>query len=456
MLDRGYEMVIKTWTVVFPERLYISLVKFLFSNAPSENGCFLLTNSYKTKNGSVLLVTKTIEPTNDSWNYTSVDALGPSSSYINQCAVTADSVDSGLVFVHTHPNAYHPSRFSPIDQKTNRRMFANVSQILPGRPIGSLVFSRGGICGAVFDGNSIQGVSRIKVVGNSLAEFAGVGYDKCRPYAVSKEFDRQVRMLGKQGQSRLQNIRVTIVGAGGTGSPVAVQLAKMGVTDLQLIDMDVVDITNIPRVYGAKHADIGLPKVEVVKKHIETFSKTNVHAVQADVTDESVLTDIIESDVIFACSDNLTSRSVLNEISSRYCIPLIDVGCRISLDENNSISQAIAKVQIVTPDSACLWCTGTLDGKIILQESLSDEEKEQLAREGYYDGVEKQPSVISLTTMAASLAVNKMLNLIGMFGAEYNTRTQIELRDGFMVSDIPKIKEGCVCQKNMGKPKSDA
>ena len=121
------------------------------------------------------------------------------------------------------------------------------------------------------------------------------------------------------------------------------------------------------------------------------------------------------------------------------------------MNGNDSISQAIAKVQIVTSDSACLWCTGTLDGKIIMQESLSAEEKSNLAKEGYYDGIEKQPSVISMTTMAASMAVNKLLNLLGVFGDKYNSRTQIELKDGFMIDDTPEIKSNCICQNNRGK-----
>ena len=400
-------MATETWTVVFPGHLYDRLTKFLFSSTPNENGCFLLANSYTTKSGSVLLITDVIWPMVNSWNYVDIDALKPSSSYINRCVVAADSVGSGLVFVHTHPNTNHPSTFSPIDRNTNRQIFTNISQILPNVPIGSLVFSKKGVCGVIFDRDEIRDVSKIKIVGNTLVEFPGVGYDAEESCEIGEEFDRQVRVLGNQGQSKLQEIRITIVGAGGTGSPVAVQLAKMGVTNLQLIDMDTIDVTNLPRVYGANHADIGLPKTEVVKKHIGTFSKANVRAIHADVTDRNVLADLIESDIIFACSDNLTSRSVLNEISTKYCIPLIDVGCRINLNQDESISQAIVKIQIITPDSACLWCTGTLDGKAILQESLTEEEKEHLAREGYYESVEKQPSVISLTTMAASLAVRQ-------------------------------------------------
>ncbi len=444
-------MVIKMWTVVFPENLYKDLNKFLFSTAPSENGCFLLAKSYKTKNGFTMLITDVIKPNEDSWNHSGEHSLEPSSSFINKCVVSADEKNSSLIFVHTHPSSLHPSGFSWIDEKSNKRIFANLSQILIDRPLGSLVFSRKGICGVVFNDDRLQDVSKIKIVGNTLSEFPGVGFDE-KPFDdVDDKFDRQIRVFGKHNQKRLQEMIITIVGTGGIGSPVAVQLAKMGAKKLQLIDMDIVDKTNIPRVYGSKESDVGKPKVDVLKKHIESFSNSQVETIHADVADEKTLARLIDSDVIFGCTDNLTSRSVLNDISTRYFIPLIDVGCRIHLNGNSSISQAIAKVQIVTPDSACLWCTGTLDGKIIMQESLSAEEKSNLAKEGYYDGIEKQPSVISLTTMAASMAVNKLLNLLGVFGDEYNLRTQIELKDGFMIDDTPKIKSNCICQKNRGK-----
>jgi hypothetical protein len=107
------------------------------------------------------------------------------------------------------------------------------------------------------------------------------------------------------------------------------------------------------------------------------------------------------------------------------------------------------KVQVVTPDGACLWCTGTLDGKLVLQESLSDEEKRKLADEGYYQGVQEQPSIASMTTMAGSTA-EQTSSLVGVFGDSYDTRTQIELKSGFMVSDVSEIKDNCICPKRRG------
>lgn len=439
------------WTIIFPENFYKNLKEFLFSTAPFENGCFLLANSYKTKNNSVLLITDVIKPIQNSWNKMGKNSLEPSSSFINKCVVSADAKNSSLIFVHTHPNSMHPSKFSWIDEKSNNEIFDNLSQILEDRPLGSLVFSRKGICGVVFNNDILQSVSKIKILGKSLYEFPGIGFDKTLLNNTERKFDRQSSALGKQNQKKLQELTITIVGVGGTGSAIAVQLARMGVKRLHLIDMDIIEETNIPRVYGSKESDIGKPKVKVLKKHIETFSKSAVDAINVDVTDKEALTHLINSDVIFACTDNLTSRAILNDVSIQYFIPLIDVGCRINLNADNSISQAISKVQIITPDSACLWCTGTLDGKTILQESFSDKEKKKLVKEGYYDGIEKQPSVISITTMAASMAVNKLLNLLGVFGDDYNSQTQIEWKDGFMIDYMPEIKKNCICQKNRGK-----
>lgn len=439
------------WTVAFRGEFYRDLNKFLFGTAPDENGCFLLARSFRTKDRSVLLVTDTVRPTKDSWNYSSERSLEPRSSYVSQCVAAADVAKSSLVFVHTHPNPLYPSEFSTIDRYSNNRMFANLSSILPGMPLGSLVFSRAGICGVVFDKDKLYGVSKVKIVGNTLTVLPGVGFEKRRTINTGTRYDRQIRALGRQNQATLHDMVVAVVGAGGTGSPVAVQLARMGVKNLRLIDMDSVDETNLSRIYGSGDADIGKPKVEVLKKHIQSFSKSKVDVIRGDVTNKGMLEHLVGSDVIFACTDNLASRSTLNDISSRYYIPLIDVGCRIHLNDDGMISQAIGKVQVVTPDSACLWCSGTLDGRLILQESMTEEEKVKLANEGYYDGTEKQPSIISLTTMAASMAVTKLLSIVGVFGDQYNSRTQIELQDEYMVNDRPGIVANCVCRKNLGK-----
>lgn len=442
------------WKIVFPEKLFQNLNDFLFSIAPSENGCFLSANSFKTKGGKLILtVTGILKPDNDSWNRRGENSLEPNSAYINRCVVHADNTCESLIFVHTHPNSLHPSKFSYIDVESNKKIFNNLAQILINRPLGSLVFSKQGIYGVVFNSGKLQPVLSAGISGSTLSEIPTVTGKK-EISATEPAFDRQIRAIGREGQLRLQEMKIAIVGVGGTGSSVAVQLARMGIKELTLIDKDIIDESNVSRVYGSKSNDIGKPKVEVLKNYLATFSKVKINTIKSDIVKENTIADLINADVIFGCTDNLSSRSILNDVSIQYYIPLIDVGCRISLNQDKTINQIVAKVQSVAPDHACLWCTGTLDGKIILQESLSYKEKERLAQEGYYENIEKQPSIISLTTMTASIGINKLLGLMGIFGRNHNSRTQIELKNGFMIDDTPPINPDCVCQKRRGKADS--
>ena len=400
--------------LIFSQSFFLRLHDFLFSNAPNENGCFLLGNSYHRRTGEpVMIATEMIPPGGDSWNKDGEHMLEPTSSYINNSVVRADNADTSLIFVHTHPGAFHPPSFSSIDEMSNRRLFRNLSQILPNRPLGSLVLSRKSVHGVSFENGKISSISQGR-------------------------------------QALLRNMKIAIVGVGGTGSAVAVQLARMGVGSLTLLDRDTIDESNLSRVYGSKKKDVGKPKVGVLKKYLSTYSKMRVDAIQADITAQDMTQHLCDSDIIFGCTDNLTSRAVLNDVALQYYTPLIDVGCRIHLKNHESIEQAIAKVQVVTPDTACLWCTGTLDGAVIMQEALPENEKRKLVEEGYYQSIENQPSIISVTALAASMGVNKLLSLLGIFGVDYGSRTQLELKNGFMIDDSPEVKTGCICNKLRG------
>ena len=434
--------------LIFSQSFFLRLHDFLFSNAPNENGCFLLGNSYHRRTGEpVMIATEMIPPGGDSWNKDGEHMLEPTSSYINNSVVIADNADTSLIFVHTHPGAFHPPSFSSIDEMSNRRLFRNLSQILPNRPLGSLVLSRKSVHGVSFEKGKISSISQFKFVGRTYSIEQANGSPVVPP---DPTFDRQTRAISQGRQALLRNMKIAIVGVGGTGSAVAVQLARMGVGSLTLLDRDTIDESNLSRVYGSKKKDVGKPKVGVLKKYLSTYSKTRVDAIQADITTQDMTQHLCDSDIIFGCTDNLTSRAVLNDVALQYYTPLIDVGCRIHLKNHESIEQAIAKVQVVTPDTACLWCTGTLDGAVIMQEALPENEKRKLVKEGYYQGIENQPSIISVTALAASMGVNKLLSLLGIFGVDYGSRTQLELKNGFMIDDSPEVKTGCICNKLRG------
>lgn len=144
MLINGWDEAIRMWTVAIPEAVYSGMRTLLFESDQLEGGCFLLARHFHAKDVSSLLVTGIIAPDGNSWLARTRDSLVPSASFINRCAVRADDSSSSLVFVHSHRNGDDPALFSPIDIESNERLFENLSEILPGRPLASLVFGRWG------------------------------------------------------------------------------------------------------------------------------------------------------------------------------------------------------------------------------------------------------------------------------------------------------------------------
>ena len=125
-----------------------------------------------------------------------------------------------------------------------------------------------------------------------------------------KELSRYARHLslpevGRQGQTRLKNSRVLIVGVGGLGSPVALYLAAAGVGTLGLVDFDEVDITNLQRQILHGTEEIGKPKLESAKRRISSVNP-NVQIVKHSCRlDSHNALEILENyDVVVDGTDN--------------------------------------------------------------------------------------------------------------------------------------------------------
>jgi len=122
--------------------------------------------------------------------------------------------------------------------------------------------------------------------------------------------------VGAEGQQKLAESRVLIVGAGGLGSPVIQYLTAAGVGTIGIFDQDLLDETNLQRqtIYQAK--DIGQAKVKLAAKWISANNpQVTVHPYQDRFTVESGSRMSIEYQIIVDCTDNYQSRSDINE----YC-----------------------------------------------------------------------------------------------------------------------------------------
>lgn len=98
----------------------------------------------------------------------------------------------------------------------------------------------------------------------------------------------------------------------------------------------------------------------------------------------------------------------LMRFAYRYLTPVIDCAVKIGAIDG-AINEVIARVTIMLPGHPCLLCRGRIDPERMRREALADEERAALEAEGYVEGLaDADPSVMTFTTLAASLAVSEM------------------------------------------------
>jgi sulfur-carrier protein adenylyltransferase/sulfurtransferase len=120
--------------------------------------------------------------------------------------------------------------------------------------------------------------------------------------------------VGEEGQRKLLDARVLLVGAGGLGSPAALYLAAAGVGTLGIVDADIVDDSNLQRQVVHTTGRVGIPKVESARIAIESLNP-DVRVVKHETRlDQSNVLDIFAGyDVILDGSDNFATRYLIND-----------------------------------------------------------------------------------------------------------------------------------------------
>src|SRR4030042_6957354 len=130
--------------------------------------------------------------------------------------------------------------------------------------------------------------------------------------------------VGEQGQIKILESKVFMVGAGGLGSPVAYYLAAAGVGTIGIIDNDVVDLGNLQRQIAHSTKTVGRPKVESAKSTFESLNPdVNVAAINDRLTKHNILELIKDYDIVCDCSDNYPTRFLVNDACVMLKKPLV-------------------------------------------------------------------------------------------------------------------------------------
>ncbi len=131
--------------------------------------------------------------------------------------------------------------------------------------------------------------------------------------------------VGEQGQLKLLDSKILLIGAGGLGSPASLYLAAAGVGRLGIVDADVVDESNLQRQIVHSTEVIGEPKVQSAKRTIEALNPdVQVVAYEERLTSENVDRILADGwDVIVDGADNFPTRYLVNDASVWHGIPVV-------------------------------------------------------------------------------------------------------------------------------------
>jgi sulfur-carrier protein adenylyltransferase/sulfurtransferase len=156
------------------------------------------------------------------------------------------------------------------------------------------------------------------------------GYEVAVPRTLSAEqrerYSRHLLLpeVGAEGQQKLLDAKVLLLGAGGLGSPAALYLAAAGVGTLGIVDNDEVDLSNLQRQVIHSTDRIGIPKVDSAEQTITALNpdvKVNKHPVRLDAGN---IMDILPGyDIVVDGLDNFPTRYLLNDASVRLQIPVV-------------------------------------------------------------------------------------------------------------------------------------
>jgi molybdopterin/thiamine biosynthesis adenylyltransferase len=421
--------------IIIPRALWRSLRNHLSldtenaSAGTDEQLAFLLAGKSIDSQRTKLLAREMIPARHEDLELQSGSAVVPKQDFVLRTLNRCQSEGWQLIEVHSHPfDTSQRTTFSGIDWENDRRKMPALAT-LSTQPFmhATMVLGKNSADAHYYDATmkEIGAVSRIVIIGmddegtgsvlEKLPTTSGIA---TRPNegSIRPEHQRQEPILGVDGQKILQNTTVAVIGLGGLGSFVALELAHLGVGRITLIDPDVIEVSNLNRLLAAGASDEGKSKVEFYKDLIErAFPEVNVTPVAASIIEESALSLAKQADLLVSCVDNHGARLVLNHLATRFLLPLIDGGSGIRLSRNRGLAAMGGQVQVVVPGAGCLECRGFIDAQKAAFD-LAPPDFQQYEREHGYGTNEPAPSVVFLNGVVASLQVGEVVSLLNPDG----------------------------------------
>ncbi|BAJ30982.1 hypothetical protein KSE_52050 [Kitasatospora setae KM-6054] len=429
-----------TWTLRLPADLARQLMTHLFPGDGDEHGAVIGATVVQTDRGSRLLARR-LYLARDGIDYVAGQRgyrmLTP--TFVRDRVLQCRNEGLAYLAVHCHGGTTSVG-FSPADLASHERGYPALRDILGDGVVGGLVFTPQAVAGDLW----LPGEGRVEL-DHALVASWPLHAMRAAPLpapTTDLTYDRQSRLFGDRGQAILAGQKVGVIGVGGAGSLIVEYLARLGVGHLVIIDPDRIDRTNLPRVVGSRLSDarpwltdparpellralgtrLATPKVRVSRRVARQANpKIKIETLQDDVTRDDVALRLIDCDYLFLAADSMQARLVFNALVHQYLIPGVQVGAKVQVSRDGSVTDIFSVVRPVAPGFGCLWCNQLVNPAKLQEEALT---AEQLRRQRYVqDENVHAPSVISLNAVAVAHAVDDyLLRVTGLLPVTYEPR----------------------------------
>jgi molybdopterin/thiamine biosynthesis adenylyltransferase len=443
-----------TVSLVVPQHLADELRTAV--QAKVETAGVLLARPVQTPAGDVRLLAREVRwVPDDAYLVREAESLSIASHGYVPALAAAEADGSVPIWLHTHPgdgSSPKPSRHDEIVDHELTELF----RLRSGSPYyaavviahhhGHLRFS-----GHIESADERADIDRLWITGRRFTLVRNSLY-KVAPLA--DYFDRNVRAFGAEIQQVLGNLRVAIVGCGGTGSAVAEQLVRLGVRHFTLFDPDMLTPSNLTRVYGSFPTDIGRAKVDIIAEHLRRVAPdVDVATYEAMITMEDTAKVLLDADIVFGCTDDNAGRLVLSRAASYLLTPVIDCGVLLSSGCDGQLDGIDGRVTVLAPGAACLVCRNRIDLQRAAAEMLTPDEHRRLADEGYAPGLPGvEAAVVAFTTQVAATAVGELLERLIQYGPEpAPSEVLLRLHERDLSTNDQQPRERHYCHPATGK-----
>jgi molybdopterin/thiamine biosynthesis adenylyltransferase len=402
----------------------------LLADRSKEHFAVLLGKTCRIDGHTIITVVDMLFPQRTDYNQQSVAFLHIRKDFVHRALAELMGrydVDT-LIDVHTHPFTQGSVSFSATDDGDERRFFQFLNETFEGVHYASIVFSQRQYSARVWtlsNGETIFARSALLKTQTSVENIASssMRVDEQQERQEKKVlaetegmFSRSVLALGLETlRSMMHGQVVSIVGVGGLGSIVAEHLIHMGFHEINLIDPDVLEMSNLNRVVGAYYEDAQQrrPKVEVVRRHLSKINpQATVRAYQKDVYEREMEGVLALSDWLIVATDNHSSRLRAQELSVQYFVPLLSLGVNISVKDGKLEDMSGEVITARVGDYLCLQCLNRINPIKVASERHPDQGiREALVKRGYVTGQDvKEPAVKTLNASLATMAVEVLVN----------------------------------------------